>query len=151
MFLVSFPITTLKTCSRIRMCFHLFVVSNVLHFLFNSIGSFSIVVPEVQRRRFWWPILTNIASASFCFGRKGQTGIVLSPSFGGFNCGLCVFYALKRNRSCPVRLAYTTVDSYFGKLGAPFKSLGRVGGRNSSLGLGNLWLLFHIQLTEHFC
>lgn len=61
------------------------LIPNILRFLRNITVAFSIVVPDVQPRRFWWPILTNIASASFCFGRKGQTGIVLPPSRRGFN------------------------------------------------------------------
>lgn len=39
--------------------------------------------------------------------------------------------------SCPVRLAYATVDSYTAKLRALCKSLGRVSDWNSSLDLGN--------------
>ena len=39
--------------------------------------------------------------------------------------------------SCPLRLAYTTVDSYIGKLRSLFSELGRQGDWNRSLLLGN--------------
>ena len=38
---------------------------------------------------------------------------------------------------CPVRLSYTTVDSYIGKLRAIFKDAGREGDWNTALSLGN--------------
>ena len=61
------------------------LIPNVLRFLCTTVGTFMIIIPDVQPRHFWWPILKAIAFSNLCLGRKSETGITLPPSQHWFN------------------------------------------------------------------
>ena len=42
--------------------------------------AFSVIVPRLQRHRYWWAILQAMAAESFLLGRKGDPAILLFPS-----------------------------------------------------------------------
>ena len=75
------------------------LIPKVLRFLCTTVGTFMIVIPDVQPRHFWWPILKAIAFSNLCLGRKSETGITLPPSDIGLTpnghspgiCGLSAF------------------------------------------------------------
>lgn len=41
---------------------------------------FSMVVPDLCPRRYWWPLLQQYASSSFLLGKKGAINVLLFPS-----------------------------------------------------------------------
>jgi hypothetical protein len=47
---------------------------------------FSIVVPDLSPKRYWWPLLARSASASFKLGRKGEANVLLFPSKNASVC-----------------------------------------------------------------
>ena len=60
------------------------LIGPLLKFLEGQHISYSIVVPDLSPRRYWWPLLSGSASASFCLGNKGDTGTLRFPSPEGF-------------------------------------------------------------------
>ena len=42
--------------------------------------AFSLVIPDVCPRQYWWPLLRHRSTASICLGVKGQTDILLFPA-----------------------------------------------------------------------
>ena len=44
---------------------------------------FTIVIPDLKPRRFWWALLQSIAVDRALLGRKGENGILLFPSHKG--------------------------------------------------------------------
>ena len=45
---------------------------------------YTLVVPDVIPRRFWWPLLLSACSSSCLLASKGASGILLTPSKDGF-------------------------------------------------------------------
>ena len=61
-----------------------FVLIGPLFTLLSSQGcSFSIVVPDLRPRKFWWPIVERSASRAFKLGSKGDSAILLFPVKSG--------------------------------------------------------------------
>ena len=56
------------------------VVGPLLTFLEHRPCTYSIVVPNLYPRRYWWPLLPSHCSASFLLGRKGDREVLLFPS-----------------------------------------------------------------------
>ena len=44
---------------------------------------YTLVVPDVFPRRFWWPLLLSACSSSCLLASKGANGILLTPSKDG--------------------------------------------------------------------
>ena len=61
------------------------LIPNVLKYLRSVHLSFTIVVPDVQPRRFWWPMLWSVSRSRLILGHKGQSGCLLAPSKHGFS------------------------------------------------------------------
>ena len=60
------------------------LIANVLRFLFSVRVPFTIVVPDVQPRRFWWPLLPYSSPSSLLLSRKGEVGALRPPSKSRF-------------------------------------------------------------------
>ena len=60
------------------------LIGPLLKFLEGQHISYSIVVPDLSPRRYWWPLLSGSASASFCLSNKGDTSTLRFPSPDGF-------------------------------------------------------------------
>jgi len=58
----------------------LILVGPVLRFLASYNCPVTIVVQDVQPRRFWWPLVSNRAYDSICLGRKDAQDVLLFPS-----------------------------------------------------------------------
>jgi len=43
-------------------------------------GAFTIIVPDLKPRRFWWALLQSLTVDRFLLGKKGEDGILLFPS-----------------------------------------------------------------------
>lgn len=56
------------------------LIGPLLRFLFQQRCSFTIVVPDLYPKRFWWPIVSRAACASFRLGCKGDRSTLLFPS-----------------------------------------------------------------------
>ena len=56
------------------------LIGPLLRFLSQQRCSFTIVVPDLYPRRFWWPIVSRAAHSSFQLGRKGNPSTLLFPS-----------------------------------------------------------------------
>lgn len=77
------------------------LISPVLRFLSGSCMSFTIVVPDVSPRKYWWPLLRATACDSFLLAPKGALGAVLVPSKGGFSSHWPLPWDLWVFRVCP--------------------------------------------------
>ena len=55
------------------------LVGPLLKFLQTQSCSFSIVVPDLTPRRYWWPLLQGRCSAAFLLNKKGISGVLLFP------------------------------------------------------------------------
>ena len=60
------------------------LIANVLRFLFSVRVLLTIVVPDVQPRCFWWPLLPHSSPSSLLLARKGEVGALHPPSKSGF-------------------------------------------------------------------
>jgi len=66
--------------------FPLFVlIGPLLKYLSSQGCAFSIVVPDLCLRRFWWPLVQRSASSSFKLGSKGDSSILLFPAKSGLS------------------------------------------------------------------
>lgn len=61
------------------------LIPNVLWLLRSARLVFTLVVPDVQPRRFWWPLLPHDSHSGLCLGRRGDIGIIQPPSKSGYN------------------------------------------------------------------
>ena len=43
-------------------------------------GAFTIIVPDLKPRRFWWALLQSLTVDRLLLGKKGEDGILLFPS-----------------------------------------------------------------------
>jgi len=59
------------------------LVGPLVRFLRSQGCAFSIVVPDICPRKYWWPILDRAAMASFMLGHKGDTSVLLFPCKSG--------------------------------------------------------------------
>ena len=59
------------------------LIPPLLRFLRHLEITATVVVPDVRPRRFWWPLLQVFPS--FCLGRQGSHGALLSPTSNGFS------------------------------------------------------------------
>ena len=59
------------------------LIPNVLRFMSSFSVSFTIVVPDVWSRRFWWALLPHCPSSSLLLAPKGQVGVLHPPSKSG--------------------------------------------------------------------
>ena len=55
------------------------LIPNVLRFMSSFSVSFTIVVPDVWPRRFWWALLPHCPSSSLLLAPKGQEGVLHPP------------------------------------------------------------------------
>lgn len=53
----------------------------------RTVSSYSIVVPDLLPRRFWWPLLHSACSSSHLLAVKGTVGALLRPTKDGFVSG----------------------------------------------------------------
>lgn len=60
------------------------LVGPLLRFLLSQDCAFTIVVPDLYPKKYWWPILERAASASFQLGRKGDLAVLLYPDKSNF-------------------------------------------------------------------
>ena len=60
------------------------LIPHVLNFLNSLRLPYTIVVPELCPRRFWWPLLVITCSSQHMLAAKGSTGALLTPSMDGF-------------------------------------------------------------------
>ena len=61
-----------------------FVLIGPLFKFLSSYGCpYSIVVPDLCPRKFWWPMLRQAASSAFKLGSKGESGVLLFPARSG--------------------------------------------------------------------
>ena len=58
------------------------LVGPLLRYVFDQrqCFAFSVIVPRLQRHRYWWAILQAMAVDSFLLGRKGDPAVLLFPS-----------------------------------------------------------------------
>lgn len=52
------------------------LIGPLLKFLFIHRCPFSIVVPDLCPKKYWWPILERRASASFMLGKRGDKSVL---------------------------------------------------------------------------
>ena len=62
----------------------IFLIPNVLKLLHSARLTFTLVVPDVQLQRFWWPLLPHKSSSSLRLGFKGEKDIIRFPSKNGY-------------------------------------------------------------------
>lgn len=55
------------------------LVGPLLKFLLSQGVTFSMVVPDLRPKRYWWPIIRSASSATLRLGRKGDSGVLLFP------------------------------------------------------------------------
>ena len=60
------------------------LIPNVIRFMSSFAISFTVVVPDVLPRRFWWALLPHCPSSSLLLAREGQVGVLHAPSKNGF-------------------------------------------------------------------
>ena len=60
------------------------LIPNVLRFLSSFRVSFTIVVPDVRPRRFWWALLPHCSPSSLLLAREGKVGVLHPPSKSGY-------------------------------------------------------------------
>lgn len=83
------------------------LIPHVFKFLTNlGLAGFTIVVPDVCPRRFWWPLLVSSCSSTCLLAGKGSTEALLTPSKEGFASGWPIPWDLWAfrivNASCPM-------------------------------------------------
>ena len=61
------------------------LIAPVLRFLFQFRVPFTIVVPDIQPRQFWWPMLAGSSSQMFRLCSAGESDVLLFPSKCGFS------------------------------------------------------------------
>lgn len=59
------------------------LIGPLLKYLRSQQCTFSIVVPDLCPRKFWWPLVQRSASSSFKLGSKGDASILLFPARSG--------------------------------------------------------------------
>ena len=59
------------------------LIGPLLKYLRSQLCTFSIVVPDLCPRKFWWPLVQRTASSSFKLGSKGDADILLFPAKSG--------------------------------------------------------------------
>ena len=67
------------------------LVPAVLRFLTQFRIPFTIVVPELYPRPFWWPILTGLSRKAICLGSEGDWDVLRYPSRSGYKPRVCPF------------------------------------------------------------
>ena len=66
------------------------LIAQVLHFL-KALGvPFTMVVPDVHPRKFWWPVICAASESRFLLASRGSSGALLVPSNQGYrdDCSL---------------------------------------------------------------
>ena len=59
------------------------LIGPLLKYLRSQLCTFSIVIPDLCPRKFWWPLVQRTASSSFKLGSKGDADILLFPAKSG--------------------------------------------------------------------
>lgn len=59
------------------------MIGPVLHFLFSAGCNFTIVLPNMFPRRFWWPLVNGHAQDKVRLGEKAQSEVLLFPTRAG--------------------------------------------------------------------
>lgn len=59
------------------------LIGPLLRYLSSQNVTFTIIVPDLCPRKYWWPILTGNAIASFRLGQQGDKSVLLFPSKSG--------------------------------------------------------------------
>ena len=65
--------------------------------------SFTVVVPDVLPRRFWWSLLPHCPSSSLLLAREGQVDVLHPPSMNGYQDSLPLPWDLWAFRIEPVK------------------------------------------------
>jgi len=60
------------------------LIPNVLRFLCTLQVKFTMVVPDIQPRRFWWVLLPHRSPSSLLLARQGDVGALRRPSKSGY-------------------------------------------------------------------
>ena len=61
----------------------IFLIPHVFKFLNGLRLPYTLVVPDLCPRRFWWPLLVTTCSSQHMLAAKGSTGALLTPSKNG--------------------------------------------------------------------
>ena len=61
------------------------LIPHVIQYLRSLQLYYTIVIPDVCPRRFWWPLLTSTCSARHLLAIAGTVGALLTPSRNGFS------------------------------------------------------------------
>ena len=69
------------TCIDLR--FFRILIPKVFKYLNSLKLLYTLVVPDVIPRRFWWPLLLSACSSSSLLASKGASGVLLTPSRDG--------------------------------------------------------------------
>ena len=59
------------------------LIPKVFKYLNSLKLPYTLVVPDVIPRRFWWPLLLSACSSSSLLASKGASGVLLTPSRDG--------------------------------------------------------------------
>ncbi len=60
------------------------LIPNVLRFMSSFRVSFTIVVPDVRPRRFWWALLPHCSTSALLLAPEGEVGVLFPPSKSGY-------------------------------------------------------------------
>jgi hypothetical protein len=61
------------------------LIPHVLKYLNGLHLTYTIVVPDVSPRQFWWPLLSTDSTSCYLLATKGSTGSILTPTKSGFS------------------------------------------------------------------
>jgi hypothetical protein len=56
------------------------LIGRILRFMMSFRIPFTMVVPELYPRPYWWPLLFNLASENVCLGQRGDLDVVRFPT-----------------------------------------------------------------------
>ena len=79
----NLPTFTHRICFLI-LTFLICLILNVLRFMSSFAISFTVVVPDVLPRRFWWALLPHCPSSRLLLAREGHVGVLHPPSKNGY-------------------------------------------------------------------
>lgn len=64
------------------------LINQLLKFLSSQECTFSVLVPDLCLRKFWWPLVQRNAVGAFKLGSKGDTNVLLFPARSRQPCSL---------------------------------------------------------------
>lgn len=60
------------------------LIPHVLKYLNGLHLTYTVVIPDVSPRKFWWPLLSSTSSSCYMLATKGSSGALLTPTKHGF-------------------------------------------------------------------